>query len=146
VIYNTSNILEKKQARVKFDYLLENNKVIELIEKKPKRSIKQNSYLHLILTWFAIETGNTLEDVKIDLYKKFVNPAIFIRQRKDIATGKLIETLRSSASLDSKEMTLSIDRFRNYSSKEAGVYLPQANEYDFLNHIRNEEKRHQEYV
>lgn len=32
---------------------------------------------------------------------------------------------RSTADLDTKELTTAIDRFRNYSSKEAGIYLPE---------------------
>ena len=77
----------------------------------------------MILGYFACETGNTLEWVKQQYYKKLVNPSIFIRERDDKYLGR-IKILRSSADLDSAEMSTSITRFRNWASAEAEyIYL-----------------------
>ncbi|EXZ17025.1 hypothetical protein M067_4620 [Bacteroides fragilis str. J-143-4] len=82
-LYDTSNPLQKEQFRARSAKLAESGKVVELTEKKPKRGLQSNKYLHVILGYFACETGNTLEWVKQQYYKKLVNPSIFIRERDD---------------------------------------------------------------
>jgi len=64
MIYNPENKLHQKQAIEKLKYFFSKGKRFELKAKNDKRSISQNSYLHLILTWFGLETGYTLEEVK----------------------------------------------------------------------------------
>ncbi|WP_312208254.1 hypothetical protein [Empedobacter sp.] len=117
---------------------MEKKATIELTEKKPKRTIKQNSYLHLILGWFGFEFGYTLEEVKQDIFKKIVNPVIFYEGE----FGDLfpIQRWRSTATLDTKEMTIAINNFRDYASREAGIYLPSPDEKDFLDEIQIELK------
>ena len=114
-LYDTSNPLQKEQFKARSAKLAESGKVVELTEKKPKRSLQSNKYLHVILGYFACETGNTLEWVKQQYYKKLVNPSIFIRERDDKYLGR-IKILRISADLDSAEMSTSITRFRNWAS------------------------------
>lgn len=121
------------------------NGIVELTEKKPRRSNQQNAYLHVILGYFAMETGNTLEWVKQQYFKKLVNADIFIREQEDKWLGRM-KVLRSSADLDSAEMTTAIDRFRNWSSSEAGIYLPSANEEDMLSLMEVEISRYKQYL
>lgn len=121
------------------------NGIVELTEKKPRRSNQQNAYLHVILGYFAMETGNTLEWVKQQYFKKLVNADIFIREQEDKWLGRM-KGLRSSADLDSAEMTTAIDRFRNWSSSEAGIYLPSANEEDMLSLMEIEISRYKQYL
>ena len=64
MIYQTENALQRHRAIDKFKKLLEKQATIEIIEKKPKRTYKQNRYLHLILGFFSLETGYTLEETK----------------------------------------------------------------------------------
>ena len=143
MLYDLSNKFQLVQAEAYFNKLKESACTIEL-KKKVKRTYRQNNYLHLILSWFAAETGYTLEDVKREYFKKHCNPNIFIRETK----GKLgeIASIRSSSDLDSKEMTIAIDRFRDWSSKEAGIYLPEANEDEFLKHIEIEISRMERWI
>lgn len=126
-LYDTSNPLQKEQFKARSAKLAESGKVVELTEKKPKRSLQSNKYLHVILGYFACETGNTLEWVKQQYYKKLVNPSIFIREREDKFLGR-IKYLRSSSDLDSAEMSLTIERFRNFSSAQCGIYIPSPDE------------------
>lgn len=119
--------------------------VVELVEKT-QRSSSQNRYLHLLLGYLAIETGNTLEYVKEQYYKRTVNPAIFIRRKEDTLLGRETEETRSSADLSKEEMTLSITRLRDWSSQEAGIYLPSADEQGFLQMIELEMSRQQRYI
>ena len=48
--------------------LLEGGKQIELKEVRKSRTLKQNSYLHVIITLYAIYFGSTLEEAKTDGY------------------------------------------------------------------------------
>lgn len=146
MLYNLSNPLQREQFKARSAMLLEkSNGIAELTEKKPRRSNQQNAYLHVILGYFAMETGNTLEWVKQQYFKKLVNADIFIREQEDKWLGRM-KVLRSSADLDSAEMTTAIDRFRNWSSSEAGIYLPSANEEDMLSLMEIEISRYKQYL
>lgn len=145
MIYDTSNPLDKANFLLRAKNLAESGKVIELTEKKPRRSLPQNKYLHVLLAYFGTQTGNTLEWVKQQYYKKLVNPDLFIREKEDKYLGK-IKVLRSSADLDTSEFSLSIERFRNWASQEAGIYLPSADEYIIIQQMEIEIERNKEYL
>lgn len=127
MVYDTSNPLDNANFLLRAKKLAERGKIVELTEKKPRRSLPQNKYLHVILAYFGTQTGNTLEWVKQQYYKKLVNPDLFIREKEDKYLGK-IKVLRSSADLDTCEFSLSIERFRNWAAQEAGIYIPSADE------------------
>ena len=99
----------------------------------------------MILGYFACETGNTLEWVKQQYYKKLVNPSIFIREKDDKYLGR-IKILRSSADLDSAEFALTIDRFRNWASAQCGIYLPSPDEDRLIQLMEIEIERNKEFV
>lgn len=143
--YDLSNPLHKEQFKIRCNYLFSKGCIVELTEKKPKRTTQQNKYLHTLLGFFACETGNTLEYVKQNYYKKLVNPAIFTRRINDKFLGEM-EVLRSSTDLDTAEMTTSIDRFRNWSASVAGIYLPAANEQQMLIYAQQEIERNKEFI
>lgn len=143
MIYNSSLILQRKQAIDKFKNLIDKGKTFELKEKVKKRTISQNSYLHLILSWFAIELGYTLEEVKQEIFKKHVNFNLFYDgDIEGKIKGVIIQRWRSTASLDKNEYTLAIDRFRNFSSKELGIYLPEPKDLALLQELENEISKH----
>lgn len=144
-LYDTSNPLQQKQFETRAASLAKSGKIVELTEKKPKRTDRQNRYLHVILGYFACETGNTLEYVKREYYKKLVNPEIFIRSVDDKYLGK-IKILRSSSELDSAEMTTSVERFRNWSAAEADVYLASPDEERLLQLMEIEIERNKHYI
>ena len=48
------------------------------------------------------------------------------------------ENFRSTSSLTKEEMTLVIERFRNWSAKEADLYLPSADEYKENKELRKQ--------
>ena len=141
MIYNTSNLVERQKAITRIKKLLDNKSVIEIVEKKPTRTIKQNRYFHLILGFFASETGYTLEETKQEIFKKIVNPALFYEG--EIGELVTIQRWRSTADLDTLEMTQAIEKFRDYSSAEAGIYLPSPDEKDFLLQIEIDLKNNQ---
>lgn len=145
MIYDTSNPLDKANFMLRAKKLADSGKVIELTEKKPKRSLPQNKYLHVLLAYFGTQTGNTLDWVKQQYYKKLVNPDLFIREKEDKYLGN-IKVLRSSADLDTSEFSLSVERFRNWASQEAGIYLPSSDEYIIIQQMEIEIERNKDYI
>lgn len=143
--YDGSNELHAAQARARLEKLIRERKVFDLTEKKPQRSLSQNSYLHVILAYFACQYGETAEYVKREYFKKLVNPATFIREREDRFLGK-VKYLRSSSDLDRDEMTLCIERFRNWSSAQAGIYLPSPDEGRLISLMELEIERNKEFI
>ena len=87
------------------------------------------------------DTSNPLQQY----YKKLVNPTIFIRETDDPYLGK-IKVLRSSSDLDVNEMNTSIDRFRNWASAEAGVYIPSADEERLIQLMEIDIERNKPYI
>lgn len=144
--YNGSKSIDQQRAKERLNYLIEKEKIFELTEKKKTRSISQNSYLHLILSYWAIDYGETLEYVKLEHFKKLVNPDIFKTERVNRKTGEIREAWKSSAELNTKEMTTAIDRFLIYASKEAGVYLPQPSDLNYIDEIKIIIEDHKQYL
>ena len=138
MIYNPSNEFELQKAKKRFDWLISKNKKFELKEVRKRRTFKQNRYLHLILGLFSVELGYTLEESKI-IYKR-LNPEIYKYTKNDQVF------LRSSAKLNTKELSITIDKFRNYSNSELGIYLPEANETAYLNELEEELKKYNNQI
>lgn len=145
MLYDTSNPLQKEQFKARSVKLAESGKILELTEKRLKRTDNQNKYLHVLLGYFACETGNTQDWVKEKYYKILVNPTIYIREKDDKYLGK-VKYLRSSADLDSAEMATSITRFRNWASSEVGVYLPSPDEEHLIQLMEIEIERNKEFI
>ena len=131
MLFNLNNEYEVIKFREFCKEQIAKGGVVEIKRKHRQRSLAQNSYLHLLLGFFAVEFGYSLEEVKLDLFKKDINKDIFIRERVN-KRGDTVKYVRSSSDLDTAEMTAAIERFRNYSSAKAGLYLPAPNEYEAL--------------
>lgn len=145
MLYDTSKSIDKQRAIQRFEHLINSSKVLELKEKKNKRSYSQNNYFHLIISWYALEYGDPVEEVKQQLIKREICPDIFITPYVNRKTGEEKLIARSSASLDTGEMTTVIDRFRNYASK-VGIYLPEPDDLNFLNEIELEIENNKQYL
>ena len=146
MLYDLSNPLHSEQFKLRVNKLYQSKAVVELTEKKTKRSIPQNKYLHLILGYFGVETGNDLNWVKREYFKKLCNKDIFIREREDSITKANVKYLRSTADLTMDEITTAIEKFRNWSSKEAGVYIPSSDEHELLMIAEMETERNKQYL
>ena len=141
--------LSKDGDRSKFrsycEYLLKRQADVEVKEKKHQRSLAQNRYLHTILAYFASEFGYSLEQTKYELFKRTVNKDIFEVEREN-RRGKKIVYLRSTRDLNTGEMTTAIDRWRNWCSSEAGLYIPEPNEYDALMEAEKQIALYEKYL
>lgn len=145
MLYDLSKRTEQERFKRRCNDLYKANKVVELIEKKEKRTLRQNAYLHLILGWYAMETGNTIEYVKENYFKRLCNSALFCEYREDKYLGE-VEVVRSSKSLDTGQMTLAIERFRNWSASECDIYLPSPEDAIFLREIELEMSKNKEWL
>ena len=147
MIYDLSknNPYDRQKFIDRVNELLEKGCAVSLTKKAPQRSIQQNKYLHVLISYFASEYGISAEECKQDCFKRAVNPEIFIRVKTN-KYGRQVSFLRSTADLDSNEMTMAIDRFRNWSASVAGIYLPDANESQFLLHCEKVIEANQEYL
>lgn len=134
-MYDASKSLDKKRATERLRYLLESEKIFEIKEKKKIRSLSQNRYLHLLLSWFGLEFGYEMEEVKQFIFKQEVNPDLFYNGEKEGIIK--VSRWRSTSTLDSGELTLAIDRFRDFSAKQ-GCYLPEPSDMAAINEMERE--------
>ena len=114
MILNLSNDFGLSRFKEYTIKLINERAIVDIKKKHPKRSLPQNAYLHLILGWFALEYGCTIEEAKLDFYKRKANYQLYVTKKTN-KRGEDFESVRSSKELTTEEMTLSIDRFRNYS-------------------------------
>lgn len=145
MIYDLKNPFDRENSEGYLNKLIKEGAIVELKKKRPNRSLNQNNYLHLILSFFGAEYGCSLDEVKLDFFKRLCNKQLF---EKTITNkrGEEVKVLRSSADLDSAEMTTAIDRFRNWSASVAGIYLPSPDEDQFLIHIQKEIERNKKFI
>lgn len=146
MIYNLSKVIDQNKAKDRIDWLISKGKRIELKEIREKRTSLQNRYFHLLINYWALEYGETFEFTKQEVFKRLVNPDTFVTTRKNPKSGKEREELKSSADIDTKEMTDCIDRFKNWSVTKTGIRLPDANEHEFIDHIQNEIDKNRQWL
>lgn len=146
MIYDLKNDFDKKRLLAKIEFFCKRNSTIEVVERKKRRTLRQNNYLHVILGCFAIETGCTLSYVKTEYFKRFCNPELFVRVEFDELMHKEVERLRSSRDLDTGEMTTAIERFRNWAAAEAGIDLPSPDEAEWIGFIEREMQHQQIWI
>ena len=144
-LFDLSNPLDKANFLLRAKKLAESGKIVELTEKKPRRTLSQNAYCHLAIAYFASQYGCSLEWAKEQYFKKLVNPDIFIREKEDKFLGK-VKFLRSSADLDVTEMSLAIDRWRNWCSMEVSIYIPNCDDYYSIQVMEVEINRNKEFL
>lgn len=143
--------LKHKDQQIKaheyFMKLSDQEQPIELKRVAPKRSNLQNRYFHALINLFAIEYGDRVDYVKQDILKKIACPHIFKTEHVNKKTGEIREDWRSTASLDSEEMSKVIDHFRTWSVTENGIHLPSAEEYktDWITYLQTIENN-REYL
>lgn len=144
MIFNPNNPYDIQKADEYYRKLRNGDVPFEIIRKSPNRTLSQNAYLHLLLSFFGCEYGCSKEEAKVDFFKREVNLSIFCPNGEKRKDGQ--PKLRSSADLSTAEMTTAIERFRNWSISVAEIYLPAPNENQFLIHIQQEIERNKEFI
>lgn len=144
MLYDCSNPLDRENFLARANLLASRGEIVSLSAKR-QRTLRQNSYLHVILEYFACQYGESPEYVKREYFKILVNPDIFVINKNDRFRGTVYD-VRSSADLTTEEMTTAIERFRNWSSKEAGIYIPTAEEGAVICQMELEIARNKKFV
>lgn len=135
MIYYLKDDYSRAKFIARFNYLMEHATLVELTDVT-KRSTAQNSFLHACLGVVAMYVGESLEYVKQEIYKRMVNPEIYVVEKDNKALGHIV-TLRSSRDLNKEEMSLSIDRFRKWAA-EQGIYTPSPDDLATISRINAE--------
>ena len=119
MLLDLSNPTELKKAETYFSKLAESKEKIELKKLINKRSLNLNSYLHVVITLFAIEYGYTLDEAKT-LLKRECGFMVY--------ETKGTKFLKQTSKLDNMECSKFVEWIRNYASQQ-GLYIPDADEY-----------------
>ena len=117
--YDLKNSIDLNQYKMDVEKHIRLESKVEMKKIIKKRTVTQNSYLHVCIALFAIEFGYTLNEAKTLLKRE----CEFMRYKK-----KGVVFLIRTSDLDTKQMTSFIDWIRNHSSKQ-GCYIPKSEEY-----------------
>ena len=146
MIYNLKLSYDLTRAVNRLKHLARKGKRIELTEISPKRSLKSNAYLHLLLSAGALEIGETLEYFKKQYYKIRYNKELFVYERVNPKTGEKRLDLRSSSDLTDAEMSLSIERLKDKFCQDTGIILPEPHEKEFFDYYQNEIEKNKRWL
>lgn len=135
--YNLKDRVEALHAFSQLNDLALKEAEVEIKKVNPKRSLNQNNYLHLLLGAFGQHFGYSLEEAK-QIYKE-ISLDIYAYTKKNH------QFFRSSASLNSAEMSKTIDRFRDFSV-EQDFPLPLATDQAWLRSIENSMEQSNHYL
>lgn len=144
MIYDTSNPLDNANFLLRAKKLAERGKIVELTEKKPRRSLPQNNFLWLCLSYWGSQTGYTKEEAET-IYKN-VNSDIYYTRR--VIAGIDVEYIRHTYELDTAEMTASIEKWRNWAAMNDAypVYIPSPEDYQLVQMMEIEIERNKEFL
>lgn len=145
MIFDLRNEYDSRKFKEYANTLYSKKAVVEIKEKKPQRSLQQNKYCHVLIQYFACEYGCGTDEAKYEFFKKTCNLELFLRTKVN-KQGNEIKYMRSTADLTTEEMSLAIERFRNWSSAQAGIFLPSAHDDEFLLHIQKVIEQNKEYI
>ena len=119
MIYDLSLPGELVKVIERINTLNSKDKKVEVKEVRERRSLKQNAFLHVCVSIFAIEFGYSLDEAKQHLKLN----CHFMHYEKGKDTF-----IKKTSVLDSKELTDFIDWIRTYSGK-LGLYIPTPEDY-----------------
>jgi len=134
--YDTAKEFDKNNARAKFEQYVSEGKKIDLTVVRQKRSLKQNAYLHVLITIYAVEIGLTLQEAKNFLKRE----CQFMTYQTVTKKNKEVKFLKQTSQLNSKEMSDFIDWIKTFAGQQ-GIYLPDSeqeyldNQFDIDRHI-----------
>lgn len=144
MVYNLSDEYQKADFKKRANELYKKGCVVELTRRFPQRSGQQNRYLHLAIAWWAVYYGCSNEYAKRHFFKYHCNKNLFLVERT-AKNGTKYKELRSSAGLTTEEMTMAIQRFRDFCAYQ-GCYIPSPEEHEYLLFVEREIEKNKEYL
>lgn len=143
-LYDTSNPLDKANFMLRAKKLAESGKIVELAEKKQRRTLSQNNFLWLCLSYWGCQTGYTKEEAET-IYKNVNRELYYIHK---VIAGVEIEYIRHTYELDTAEMTTSIEKWRNWAAMNDAcpVYIPSPEDYQLIQQMEVEISKNNEFI
>ncbi len=123
------NAMIDKAHKMHDDWHNEKFFVVELKERQPARTIQQNAYLWVTITYVALEEGYPKDYIE-QVFKE-VNKDVFLREREN-KMGKKFRYWRHIPDLDKQEMSECIDRWLHHCAMERGLYIPSPQDHAFM--------------
>lgn len=120
MIYELSKPFDANKAMTWLKNAIEKGKVVDMTEKRKKRTLSQNSYMHVIFDLFALEFGYTKKEAKDLLKRKCIE---LMRYEKN---GE--EFFRGTSDLSKDEGQVFIDWVLTFAAMQ-GCYIPSSEEY-----------------
>lgn len=120
MIYPLSNPQEATKATEYLKQAIRNGWLVEIKRKLPQRSLNQNSFYWLLVSYFGLQIGYTPDEAHTYVKRHMSDVFLYEKQNK---SGETLKFLRSSADLDKEEMTTVIDRLYRLAT-DMGVTLP----------------------
>ncbi len=123
--YDTADPLKVPNARRYFERLIDKGAVIEIKECR-KRSLRQNGYLFVTIEYWGTQVGYSA--VEAESVYKWVNRDVYFTTKK--IGGIEVPYIRHTYELSKEEMSMSIDRWRNWAAANDAcpVYIPSPEE------------------
>ena len=121
---------DKEKFKFLFDKLQNYEGLIELRKIQRPRTIKQNKYLHVLITLFGIETGYTIDEIKTllkrncDLMRYTKKNEVFLKRTRDLNVHELatfITWIRNYAGINNIYLPSSEDYKRNWDAIERTI-------------------------
>jgi hypothetical protein len=117
--YDFEKSYDCQKAKEYLNKLIKDKSIAELKKINPKRTIPQNSYLHVLISLWGIHHGYLLEEAKQVIkeqlgYTYEKKGRIFYMPTSKMKTG---------------ELTIFIDKFRDWSNITCEFYLPTSTEH-----------------
>lgn len=145
-LFDLSNALQAANFADKCKRLAASGAIVELKEKKPPRTENQSRYLHAVLGYFGLMVGEKTDEVKRVYFKCAANRELFVKRKHDALLGYERGYLLSINDLSTDEMSLAIERFRDWAASTAGIYIPSPTENALILQMEVEVSRAKQYL
>ena len=135
MIYLLANPQAVAEAKEYLNQAIRNGWKIEIIRKQRTRSLPQNAFFHLLLGYFGMQFGTTMnepltiKEAKTEIKREFGDIFVYFKNDKPY--------IRSSADLTTEEMSIVIDRLYKFAA-EQGISLPLVNNEENIDLMKNE--------
>ena len=127
--YDLSKSYDKQKALEYLSKLTESESKASLTKIHPKRSVSQNAYLHVLFSLWGNNFGYTIDEakhtVKVALEYVYINNG----STHDFIPETTVIYLHKTSTMDTKELTTFIEKFRDWSAQTCEFYLPSPEEY-----------------
>jgi len=121
MLFDLSKSFDENKSDAYYQKLKKDKAKIELKKRGEKRSIDQNSYLHVCLHLYSIETGYDVEELKTIFSLEL--PELLIYEKNGY------KFRRSTSKLSVEEMSKLINYIRKHANDNIGLYIPTSEEY-----------------